>query len=77
MSEWHNLAEYPQIEMWQATRSHVVNNTGVSEVVTLHLQDARDGEIITVVLPAHTAIRMGWDLIGEGGNFFFHPEEQG
>jgi hypothetical protein len=70
MSEWHNLAEYPQIRAWQSDRSHIVNTNGVADVITLHLQDARDGEIITVVLPPDIAMALGWDLMGEAGNFF-------
>jgi hypothetical protein len=70
VSEWHDVNNYPQVCAWQADRSHIVNNRGVGDVVTLHLQDGRNGEITTIVIPTDIAIKLGWDLIGEGGNFF-------
>ena len=70
MSEWHDINNYPQITAWQADRSHVVNSKGVGDAVTLHLQDGRNGEVTTFVMSADIAMKLGWDLVGEGGGYF-------
>jgi hypothetical protein len=69
-SAWYDINRFPQVCAWQAERSHAVNIAGVSDVITLHLQDHRDGSVITVVMEPDIAIKLGWDLIGEGGDFF-------
>lgn len=69
-SEWYDINRFPQVCAWQADRSHAVNTAGVSDVITLHLQDHRDGSVITVIMEPDIAIKLGWDLIGEGGDFF-------
>lgn len=72
-SSWRDIEEFPLIGGWQCDRSQSISNTGVSEVITLHLQDARNGELMMIVMTLDVAHRMGWDMIGEAGNYFAGP----
>jgi hypothetical protein len=74
-SSWKPIEEFPFIAGWQCDRSRTINLNGVADVITLHLQDARNGETLMVVMLPETAHRMGWDMIGEAGDFFAHPEK--
>jgi hypothetical protein len=73
MSSWQNLEQFPLIGAWQCDRSQSISVNGVSDVITLHLQDARNGELMMIVMSLETAHRMGWDMIGEAGDFFGKP----
>lgn len=72
-SSWQNIEQFPLIGGWQCDRSQSISTTGVSEVITLHLQDARNGELMMIVMSLETALRMGWDMIGEAGDYFGKP----
>lgn len=64
------MDEFPLIGGWQCDRSQTINETGVTEVITLHVQDSRNGEILMLVMSLQTALHMGWDMIGESSGFY-------